>query len=141
MSAYIVEENHIEYLVDVMTNARHGIKDYWEHDLGVKTAREVGQLLWDENYRSVNYRYGEKDKAPEFHYRRKCYDFDPLQVLHSISCYEYQTCEHPEWKDSNVKKLLSRLKSRMINILTDGKIWGAPEPLGRGNVVRLSALV
>ena len=139
MSAYVVEENHIEYLVSEMCKPRTGIKDYFEHDLGVTTPQEVGQLLWDENYRSVNYRYGENDSAPKFTYRRKCYDFDPLQVLKSISCYEYQTCEHPEWSASKVKKLLSRLESRMINILTDEKTWGAPEPLGKA--VRLSMAV
>lgn len=140
MSAYIVEQNHIEYLVDALFSPTNDMIPYLHHDLALDKATpdKVGQLLWEENHRSVNFRYKEKGETPRFKYRGKCYASDPLQVIKSIHCYNYQTCEHPEWETSGVKKILGRLEHRINSILTDGKIWGAPEP--QAGVVRLSRL-
>ena len=138
MSAWVVERNHIEYLVSEITNPQNETINYAEHLLGTRDPSKIGQELWNENYRSVNYRYGRKDEAPVFRYLGKCYEHDPLQVLKSISCLNYQSCEHPEWKDSKAHDLLRYLGRSITGNLSAGKEWGAPEPIGKA--VRLSRL-
>jgi hypothetical protein len=33
----------------------------------------------------------------------RCWLFDPVQVLKSCDCYEYQSCEHDGWEDSEAR--------------------------------------
>lgn len=98
MSAWIVHENHINAMV-------------WfaiDNDLiGNETPDKFGQMLWDENYKSVNARYNEKDKAPKFEYH------PPVKVPASpeayaaiFGCYDYQTCEHDGYKKSRAFKFV-----------------------------------
>jgi hypothetical protein len=138
MSAYLVTENHIEYLVDALTNPRNDMITSCNHYAGTTDPQELGQILWDENARSVNHRYKETESAPPFTYRRKCYNTDPLQVLASIRCYNYQTCETPDYDETKAGKLIHRLQSAIISRMIQGKEWGAPEP--EANQIRLSCL-
>lgn len=138
MSAYLVTENHIEYLVDALTNPQNDMAGTLHHIAGTNDPQELGQILWDENCRSVNSRYEETDSAPPFTYRRKCYATDPLQVLASIRCYNYQTCKTPDFAETKAGKLVDHLQSRVISRMTAGKKWGAPEP--EANQIRLSCL-
>jgi hypothetical protein len=83
-------------------------------------------MLWDENVRSVKYRYHAESEdgvpAPGGPYE---YDDDPLifsqvcpvQTLKAICCYEYQTCKHPEWRESEAYAYVQSLKSVAIHAL------------------------
>jgi len=139
MSAWVVERNHIEYLVGEIINPQNETINYAEYLLDTKDPSKIGQELWNENYRSVNYRYNQNDEAPAFRYLGKCYEHDPLQVLKSIACLEYQSCEHPQWKESKACELLRYLKGCITSKLSEGKEWGAPEPIKKA--VRLSSFV
>ena len=68
MSAYIVDRETIQYLVqsglDAGFQSRQGRTMRWYHDgmcfeLDDRNASDVGQMLWDENIKSVAYRYQE----------------------------------------------------------------------------------
>ena len=59
MSAWIVSNQHIALLVEAIY--RHEVP--LENPLGPD---ELGQLLWDENYKSVNYRYDNNETAPTY---------------------------------------------------------------------------
>jgi len=63
-----------------------------------------------------------------------------VQVLKSIDCLDYQSCEHPGWAASEAKAFIDRLQSAAIHALPgyEAAIWGAPEPAA--NVVSLSSL-
>ncbi|NBW14078.1 MAG: hypothetical protein EBR82_39385 [Caulobacteraceae bacterium] len=139
MSAYLVEENHIEYLVDALTNPQNQMAGTLRHIAETTDPQKIGQILWDENARSVNHRYNETESAPPFTYRRICYATDPLQVLASIRCYIYQTRETPDFEQSKAGRLINLLQSAVISRMTAGKKWGAPEP--EANQIRLSCLV
>jgi hypothetical protein len=67
VSAFMVTRKHIGYLVDASMSYQfnHGPGCYWAHNGAVhrlnvgdsQRATEVGQMLWDENRKSIEYRY------------------------------------------------------------------------------------
>lgn len=117
-------------------------------------AAEVANLIWQENIKSVSHRYpGESsgtlpgpiggsfvvepsDFAAYFEYP------DPVQVLKSCDCLEYQSCEHPDWHASQALAFLDTLRKLAWTSLPsyDSKTWGAPE-VRPTNAVRLSSLI
>lgn len=92
MSAFILSKPHI----DTLSNAAVQL-------LVVKPLRaeELGQVLWDENYRSVNFRYREDTETPD--YIRDVFDapFHPIAILKAIDCYEYQSCECSDFEETS----------------------------------------
>ena len=131
MSAYIVSKRHIDMLVTVafygpqreiavspmgMWSKPNFI--YITQDLNTQdmTPDDLGQLLWDENYRSVNARYNEDEKAPE-------YVFEPLergkvptiwQAYSGIDTYEYQACEADDWYTTPAFRFCVALKDKLV---------------------------
>lgn len=146
MSAYIVNAKHLNYLIaaglqgsfrdpmrwmvpEPALETDHMRGEAWgptsvesvrrrSRELTRDTADAVGQMLADENYRSVNHRYAE-DEDPEgfFAFDRAPVSVDPVQALKAIRCYEYQSCEHPEWENSEARAFCDALRLRMINKL------------------------
>jgi len=137
MSAWIVSRAHIDYLVRAgLELPRFPIRFKSGGDVGTEltaeTASELGNLLWQENRASVAYRY--PDDAPnrlpghrvtEYVYPRVSYDpvvsaiagrvrMDPAIVLKEIDCYEYQSCEHPGWKESAAKDYCESLRAAAV---------------------------
>lgn len=166
MSAYMVDRNHVQYLVqsafDISVHNRaNRIADtfrYCHDDDGIATHRalrtgdwdeatRIGQMLWDENRRSIEARYADtrggdevfRQNAPgpvgetyHFEYTPTNYAFDPLQVICSCQCYEYQACEHREWETSEAHTFIRALIEYAIGAI-DGindRKWGAPQPHG-----------
>lgn len=92
-------------------------------ELTRETASLVGAMLWAENRRSVDHRYDETELED-------CYDFeeyhgasrphgsiDPVHVLSALRCYEYQSCEHPEWEASEAHAFCEALRQLAIRSL------------------------
>ncbi len=153
MSAYIVDRNHILFLVLAAQSRRlnpHG--DFsWHHNNtthrlsghAYDRAAEVANMLWMENVKSVAHRYGDAGGLPgpkdqnytvrPHHFKRdipiEITTFDPVQVLKSIACYSYQTCEHEGWPVSEAHEFCRALKSCAIHALPgfEEANWGAPE--------------
>jgi hypothetical protein len=50
----------------------------------------------------------------------------PVEVLKLISCFEYQSCEHPDWDESEAYAFCEALRHRMIDMLPgyDAAPWG-----------------
>lgn len=141
MSAFIVEKVHIDALVHAGILAGHPARggytltwrtehidwagDHAAYLTAVKeatrectrlTASRVGAMLWNENKKSVDHRYNEAND-------RELYTFtaskvtNPVAVLKALSCYEYQSCEHPEWESSEAKAFCSALRASLITRL------------------------
>lgn len=111
MSAFTVNQAHIDALV--LAGVQYRIVDALPD-----TMAELGQLLWDENYRSVNYRYSESEHAPEYRdpprrgiIGRRLVD---AAIAKAVHCYEYQSCEHPEWRDSKAAQFCDALKAAVL---------------------------
>lgn len=107
MSAWIVTKEHIDLLVA----AAEGM-DGVEPDA-------LGQMLWEENHKSVNYRYGEKRKTPRYKFTpRPNKAISPVVVLKQIACLGYQSCEHASWDNSKAAMFLTNLTAKMLTKLT-----------------------
>ena len=80
-------------------------------------------MLVTENYQSVHYGH----QAPagivqpvhdgEYVFSRVNGKVDPVQVLKAIDCLEYQSCDHPGWKDSEARKFLEALRAKATSQL------------------------
>jgi hypothetical protein len=100
MSAFILEKQHIDYMVSAAVT--YGT-------IAEQDAVLVGQMLWTENHISVNFRYDEETPFPEYTCTPLNAPLDPVWVLAACRCYAYQTCEHDEWGDSGSKHFTDRL--------------------------------
>lgn len=122
MCAYMVERDHIRYLVAAAQELGMIKPGDVEKFLG------LCKMLWDENRKSIEARYadaqglsdedfcgrwlgGEDDMEwSEADYIPALKSLDPIQVLASIACYEYQSCEHEEWDSSQARGVCETLK-------------------------------
>ena len=153
MSAYIVDRHHILYLIAAALQAERGSDFYYYHEgkshrldrCDYESAADAANMLRQENINSIQHRYpdtqdslenapgpiGETFVIRESEINPFAFRIDPVQVLKSISCYEYQSCEHPEWEASEAFAFVDALRSTYIAQLPgyDDAEWGAPEPL------------
>lgn len=100
-------------------------------ELTYLTADEVGRMLWGECARSVMYRYPdiadggdwpgpadfETEQVMGYTFQRLPGVVDPVVVLKALSCYEYQSCEHPEWRSSEAWQFCNALRDAMVDKL------------------------
>jgi hypothetical protein len=108
MSAWIVSKRHIDVLVTgLIERGGYHHRGKWVA-VSEENATETGKMLWAENHKSIRYRYGSKERTPEYHYSRlgikSLMDADGHigrgTLAKQVSCYDYQTCEHPEYYTS-----------------------------------------
>jgi len=145
MSAYIVDRDHIAYLVEAGRRLGVHCPLSWYHDgrhhkLNELTVDAVAQMLWSENVASVCSRY--PDCSPDdlpgpgmgwpYAYgvhRCTLRHVEPVQVLKSLNCYEYQSCEHDGWKASEARAFCKALRSAATHALPgyEEAAWGAPK--------------
>lgn len=112
----------------------------WE--LSYATADEVGAMLWTENLRSVAYRYPEDrsgdrpgpidltdEDVLSYHFTKVPGEVSPGVVFKLLDCYEYQSCEHPEWRNSAAKAFCDALRDRMCRRVVgyEEAPWGADD--------------
>ena len=144
MSAYVVDRDHIIYLVQAATSygVTHGAWISPGADLrDIDQQVQVGQMLWDQNIDSVLSRYPEdtRETMPgpvgddfiltEADFTRDRYQrFEPIQVIKACSCYAYQACENDAWKDSLACRFIDWLESDAIATFPgyEEAVWGAP---------------
>lgn len=114
MSAYVVNNETI----NCITN---GLIEWGFID--ISDAVKVGQMLFDENVTSVNYRYREKDFAPVFKFTPKQYE--ELDYYGCVKCWQYQTCEYDNCEDGEGWKLTDKLLSVYPSSFSDmDYAWG-----------------
>jgi hypothetical protein len=115
MSAFIVSRAHIGVLVEAAFR--------YEIPLPPITPTALGQQLWDENILSVRTRYpddrledlpGPCDERP-YHYTytqtpaQTAWVRDPWAVLSLVHGYQYQSCEHATWEQSEAWRITTDL--------------------------------
>ena len=86
------------------------------------TPDELGQMLVMENVASVSYRYSEPPTTGNLPGPTDCYYlepytyqdphrlFTPAEVFKAINCYDYQSCEHPTWQQSEAYAFCTALR-------------------------------
>lgn len=133
MSAFIVNKEHIDALVNYMVKHR---VSYWTGSMRVtctlNNAEEIGRILLDENVRSVNHRYGgridedEKDAAATYTFKRSPHYLAPVQIIKAVHCLDYQCCETDDWDTTLAHNILQNILSTACHKLPgyDEAQWG-----------------
>lgn len=134
MSAYIVTDETIHAIVQGLTLGS-GVHVYMggpSYRWTTAEADELGQLLVDENYASVNYRYQEDTEPHTYKYQLRIATLAPVALLKQINHYEYQACEHSGWGKSIAKRACEALRDHTIHKLPGyaDAPWGLAEGVG-----------
>lgn len=139
MSAFVVHIEHIRTLIWAGLNyTRPGSHMTWHvpdpenavspenvqssfgrhyRQLTRDNAETIGQILLDENVRSVNHRYEEDELHVYSHAAPSDKRWTPLEILSAITCYEYQACETPEWSNSEAYAICSALRDTLVRAM------------------------
>lgn len=98
MSAYVVSKDHIDALITFWKYGEYNHKPSDEADM-------TGQLLWEQNVKSVNFRYRESNHIPAEetpayqHEDKHTHDgrrLTPVDIIKLVQCWQYQSCEDHE---------------------------------------------
>ena len=114
MSAFMVSNNHIQYMLDAAV--RYGVTykntaGHWDR-IERNDFDKMGKLLQDENWASVSHRYADPSGMEEPTFENSGvtpFEIDPVQVIKACHCYSYQSCEHPGWEGSVAQEFTARL--------------------------------
>lgn len=146
MSAFMVSKKHIDLLVRTAyagptTNGKQGgygqqpwYRPYFkgESQWQVEQCDAIGEMLIKENLSSIHARYPDTITDPEStpgpvdQYWLEPYTLaDPffakrltaIEALKALDCYEYQSCEHPEWEQSEAHEFCERFRHALIGCL------------------------
>lgn len=82
-----------------------------------ESAGRVGAVLLAENRRSVDHRHDEQRWEEPYVFVPLPVPPPPVVVLKAIVCYVYQSCEHPQWSDSEAREFCDALTIRAISRL------------------------
>ena len=158
MSAYIVSRHQITAMVDLASapgrelnyyhndqyhGPRYFTHDYDENGRNITWRDALGQMLIDANVDSVSHRYPDsKDGLPgpinayyEMPYIWASTVLDPrttptpIEGIKVVRNFMYQSCERPDWEDSQAKAFCDALILDLIGKLPgyDAAPWGWEE--------------
>ena len=124
MSAFIVGNKHINVMLKAANMSQYpgdGLRYYWNGNTyplcGGQAQLEAGQKLVDENYRSVNHRYDEQVETEPFSLMVLHQQFTPVEIIKACDCYRYQSCETPDWTETEAYAIMTALRERAIHRL------------------------
>jgi hypothetical protein len=131
MSAFIVSKEHINAILMSSTLIQFQPLTWYHddvyHSFTLDMADEIGQMLLDENVASVRYRYqdspltelpGKTNNEWLFPFRYSPFAHrvpTPVEAIKLIRCYNYQSCEHPQWNSSPAKSFCQALLASLIS--------------------------
>lgn len=124
MSAWFVPKAHIDLLVtaafDGPTDSAPKSWSFPISNVSNMTMDEAGRMLWGENVKSLEARYGGAENMVDpaweaYHWTRT--DGPIITILKAISCYEYQSCEHDGWERSKAWWFCHSLTAALIGCL------------------------
>jgi hypothetical protein len=107
---------------------------------GVTLADHAARLLLCENLRSVRYRYPDEDAYPEGGYdvaaqthrfTRTGYVLSDAEAVRACDCIEYQSCEHPDYHESEAWRLLAAIRDHAVDGVVRSALareWGTVSP-------------
>ena len=132
MSAFIVSDKHIHAMLNSINKDggySHTIRlsngeTFSRHD-SIDLSK-LGQILVDQNYRSVNHRYNETGVPPVYEYQPLPWvEYEPVQIIKACHCYDYQACENPDYPSTLAHEILRMIESANINRLPgyDAAAW------------------
>jgi len=147
MSAYVVDRDLISFLASLTVSQAfkrdrkfsYYYNGEWKGDGTLESAVAIGQILWDENIKSVLFLYREKtrDKMPgpigddfvlTIHDIFFVLGVSHVEIFKACHCLEYQSCETAEWERSETHAIISAIKEHTARIMPgyNEAEWGAP---------------
>jgi hypothetical protein len=134
MSAFMQSDDHISYILAAAHQEQYGGDkcDYFYKPNGERRdirwrEGEVGQILKDQNARSVNFRYADSPNddtragdLPPFVWMppfTRGVPYDPVKTLMAIDGFSYQASETPDWRETEAWAILHQLRARAIKTL------------------------
>jgi len=148
MSAYVPDKAHFDVLVAAAAKgpAWLGVTEWfrptWRRADGVvrqlelDELDELGDMLLRECVRSVSHTYSDNRALPgtgESPYYLEPYkwpgtriELGPVAVIKLVHCLEYQSCEHPEWEQSEARRFCEAFRKKLEHVLPgyDEAPWG-----------------
>lgn len=122
MSAYILSSENFQKIIKtvkenaklrdsiILENKKYSLMD--ESDLEF-----LGQILVDENFKSVNTRYKESEPSFQFKYSKTVKSFSLIEMLKGLDCYIYQSSQTESWINSYAYKIVEKIRSIIIEAL------------------------
>lgn len=119
MSAFILNEYHLSILGRAASAAAAHSGRQARTGYDVVTCKTHAQTLYAENVRSVQYRYSERGAVEPMAFDSRALHgtLNPMQVIKACHCYEYQTCETPDYERSEAAKLIAHIVAVFTRIL------------------------
>ena len=127
MSAFIVDKDTIDVIVCA---ARDQADQRSSPGMMPEELDALGCMLWRENLASVEYRYPDDTDGnrpgpcdfrdadvDEYHFPLMARNPAHIQVIKTIHCYEYQSCEHPGWDTSRAHTVCQSLQDFLVRLL------------------------
>lgn len=154
MSASVVGKEHINAMIRAGLHGHYGpLHYYWNKEakvLNEETADEIGQMLLEENVKSVCYRYQDSELTNlpgkvnaewliPFTYRIMLEAPTAVEAIKIIQCYKYQSCEDPEWEASEAFAFCEALTHAQYDRLPgyDAAPWEWTKPIENRSIWRI----
>lgn len=118
MSAFICCDEHISAIVGWYVTKGQEV-NYENRQKTREQMQELGQILLDENIRSVNHRYNENEPTEAFTLLDTfvSYPLSPIDIIKACNCLDYQSCETPDYEQTLAHKLLGEIISAACRAL------------------------
>lgn len=122
MSAFTVSDKHISAMLQAMNTPQmyHGyvFSYWWEGEWKeIRDKQYLGQVLKNENYRSVNFRYDDNEETLPFTYQTPEKRYTPVEIIALCNCFNYQACETDNWKETKAYSIMQALRENAIQSL------------------------
>lgn len=157
MSAFIVNKSHINAMLQGAISVTQYAPNFtWyvgndKRELTAFNADEIGQMLLEENVKSVGYRYEDSELTNlpgridaeyliPFQHHPMGKIPTPVELIKLTHCYIYQSGEHEDWEGGNAKAFCEALIANAINKLAgyDDAPWEWEEILPDAKPIRLA---
>lgn len=118
MSAFLCSNKHLSTIVRAAIPGS-GVATFPYGDKRL-TRKELGQLLLDENIRSLKARYGDRHGVieSETRFRMELVEYpDPVAAIKLINSYQYQACESDDWEQTEAYKVSEAIKDGLTRHL------------------------
>lgn len=135
MSAYLVSEKHIATMVVNIRNAigQRAFEFAARYRLGINNTGDelvevVANALWQENNRSVNFRYGGRNKAPKVS-AEMIERVEPVgirQLTALMDCWEYQSCETKNWLTTKSMVFIGYVRAELLKNMVNKYLYDEP---------------
>lgn len=152
MSAFHVGHAHIDALLN-FASGHDPVTVYFPDEgrltFSTDNATDIGKTLLLENERSLEYRYpGETDHGDEtaanYKFRLSIKTHSALVILKACDCFDYQSCETPDYGSSKAHRMIEAIRHRAIRSLpgySDADGWEIKRDANEPEVILLSDLI